>query len=365
MILKFINQTLHGSKDLSVSLSHCYKLLKPGGKLVLTEFTHPLDRISFVLGTLPSWWQSEDGRTGGPLMNEDDWKSSLLAAGFSGLDLMIKDTLDAGNHCSSMMVSSKPKVTKFPFTKVVVIDALQTSAETESMAANVLKSLSDLGLELEHTTLAGAATLGANGEPFVAGKGVVSLIEAEDPLLIDINKENFNSMHTVLLRSLGGLWISRAGRQLDPSGDPSFCATTGMLRVVRCEMPHIRMHELNFSTQMKLSSASASDLVRRVFYSIYDDDEANLETELSELDGQLYIPRLFDEKHKNHALQTLDEQAMPELQPFSQPGRPLRLDIGNPGMLDTLHFVDDLRPLEPLGDNEVEIEVQANAMNFV
>ncbi|MCJ1403373.1 hypothetical protein MMC11_006596 [Xylographa trunciseda] len=357
--------TLHGSKNLSVSLSHCYKLLKPGGKLVLTEFTHPLDRISFVLGTLPSWWQSEDGRSGGPLMNEDDWKSALLAAGFSGLDIMIKDTLDAGNHCSSMMVTTKPKVTKFPFTTVVVIDALKTSVETEAMAVNVLKALSDLGLELEQTTLEGAATPGADGKPFVAGKAVVSLIEAEDPLLVDIAKEDFNSMQTVLLQSLGGLWISRGGRQLDPSGDPSFCATTGMLRVVRCEMPHIRMHELNFSTQMRVSSPGAADLVRRVFYSIYDDDEANLETEISELNGHLYIPRLFDEKHKNHSLQTLGEQSMPELQPFSQPGRPLRLDIGNPGMLDTLHFIDDPRPLEPLGDNEVEIEVLANAMNFV
>ena len=358
-------KALHGAKDLKATLSHCFRLLKPGGRLVLTEYTNPLDRISFVLGTLPNWWQSEDGRVGGPLINEDEWKSSLVAAGFTGLDLVIKDTAVDRNHCTSMMVTTKPRIMKFPFTKVVVIDARKKTAESSTLAENVLATIANLGLDVEHTTLEGAAALDSDGKPFVSGKGVISLLEAEDPLLINIEKNDFNAMQIVLLQSLGGLWISRGGRQIDPSGDPSFCATTGMLRVVRCEMPHLRMHEMNFSTQMKISSPAATELIGKVFYAIYDEDEANLETEISELNGRLMIPRLFDEKHKNHSLQTLGEQPKPELQPFSQPSRPLRLDIGNPGMLDTLHFVDDPRALAPLGDNEVEIEVLANAMNFV
>ena len=356
---------LHGTKNVAESLKHCHKLLKPGGKLVLTEFTNPLDRISFVLGALPSWWSAEDGRTGGPLLDEAEWKRHLLASGFSGVDIVIKDTNDAHTHCSSMMVATKARSMTFSFKKVVVIDAENPSEAAHTLSSKISKAISDLGLPVEHTTLAGAAAVDASGKAFVAGKGIICLAEAERPFVFDPSEAEFNAFKEIIVQSLGGLWVSRGGQMMDPSGDPSFCATTGLLRVCRCEMPDIRIHELNFSSKMDLASESAADLIARFFPSMYDDDLPNLETEASELNGRLYIPRLYDEKHKNHSLQTLDVQPQPEMQPFFQPGRPLRLDIGVPGMLDTLQFVDDPRPLEPMGEKEVEVEVLASAMNFV
>ena len=359
------SKVLHGTENLDESLRHCYKLLKPGGKLVLAEFTHALDRITFVLGSLPGWKLSEDDRVSGPLLDEDGWKQHLVASGFTGLDIVIKDTPDDHIHCSSMMVTTKPKSLILPFKEVVVIDAPNPSDASIALSANISKALIGLGLKVEHASLESAAAEDDNGKIIVADKAIVSLIEAEKPLLYDPSETEFNCVKTIILRSLGGLWISRGGQAVDPSGNPAFCATTGLLRVCRCEMPDIRMHELNFSSQMDLSSQAAADLVGRFFPAMYDDDMPHLETETTELNGRLYIPRLFDEKHKNHSLQTLGKQPQAELQPFSQPDRPLRLDIGVPGMLDTLQFVDDPAPLEPMGQNEVEVEVVANAMNFV
>ena len=263
------------------------------------------------------------------------------------------------------MVTTKPKSITIPFESVVLIDTPNPSEAASAMSSNVKRKLEELGLVVEHATLASAATADASGKLFVSKKAVVSLVEAENPLVSDMSQTDFCSLKNILLHCSGGLWISRGGRQVDPLGDPAFCATTGLLRVFRGEKPDIRLHELNFSSQMEVSSEAAADLVARVLKSICNDDLLCLESEFAEIDGRLHIPRLFDEPHKNHSLQTLGSQPLPEMQPLHQPNRPLQLNIGVPGMLDTLRFIDDPRPLESLAEHEVEIEVLANSMNFL
>jgi NADPH:quinone reductase-like Zn-dependent oxidoreductase len=49
-------------------------------------------------------------------------------------------------------------------------------------------------------------------------------------------------------------------------------------------------------------------------------------------------------------------------QPFQQPGRRFKLQIGNLGALDTLYFADDV--VERLADDDIEIEVKATGLNF-
>lgn len=185
------------------------------------------------------------------------------------------------------------------------------------------------------------------------------------PLLGDLTEEDFDAWQTVFLQSSGGLWITRGGLQLDPSGDPAFCATTGLLRTLRTEHPDLRMHELDLSSPVDAGQPEAAALISQVFQKILTDDPVVAETEYAELDGRLFIPRLIDEKHKNHSLQQIGKAAGPEIQPFNQPGRPLKLSIGTPGQLDTLHFVDDTDLTGPLPDDYVEIQIQASAMNFV
>ena len=357
---------LHGTRSLDTTLQHCHKLLKPGGRLVVTDFTQTSDRLGFVFGTLPSWWSFDDGREDGPLVDEAKWARHLEAVGFTGLDIVIKDTQDVCAHSSSMMVSRKRKDIKIPFKKIVIVDPVEKSEAATSLSANVAKAISDMGIEVAQADLPSAVAVdSATGKPLVADTHVISLVEAEKPFLADISESEFNHMKDLLLKSAGGLWVSRGGRQVDPAGDPAFCAISGLLRVTRGEKPDIRMMELDFSTQMSIANEAAAQLVGRVIKSLCNDDLLQLESEFSELDGRLLVPRLIDEKHKNHSLQTLGMRPTPERQPFFQPGRPLKLDIGTPGMLDTLHFVDDDDALEPLAENDVEIEVLANSMNFL
>ena len=318
-----------------------------------------------MMGTRPSWWLAEDGRVGQPMVNETEWERHF-ASEFSGLDLVIQDNDDLRSHCASFMVTTKPSASrKLPFTHVVVLDVQDPSPESCELSKNVVGKLKDLGLQVEKTTFKEAATPDANGKVLVSGKAVVSLLEAERPLVADISKEDFQCVKKVLLDCKGGLWVSRAGIQVDPSSDPMFCATSGLLRTTRTEKPDTPMFQLDLSTKAQISSSSVADLIVLNFKSECEAESPNIESEVSERHGRLYIPRLFDEKPMNHALHMRGRQSPPVPQPFVQPGRPLRLAIGTPGMLDTIHFVDDEGPLAPLGENDVEIEVKANGVNFM
>jgi ubiquinone/menaquinone biosynthesis C-methylase UbiE len=46
---------LHATKSISETLSNCYSLLKPGGKLVLSEVTIKRIFCGFIMGPLPGW----------------------------------------------------------------------------------------------------------------------------------------------------------------------------------------------------------------------------------------------------------------------------------------------------------------------
>ena len=317
------------------------------------------------MGVRPSWWLTEDGRVGQPMINETAWRRHL-ASNFSGLDLVIRDNDDLRSHCASFMVTTKPSASrKLPFTQVVVLNASNSSAESCKLSDNVVSKLKGLGLEVDSTTLKEAATPDSNGEVLASGKAVVSLLEAERPLIANISKQDFEHVKKILLSCKSGLWVSRAGIQVDSSSDPLFSATNGLLRTVRTEKPDSPMFQLDLSTKAQISNSHIADLIIRNFKSESEAESPNVESEVCERHGRLYIPRLYDEKPMNHALHVSGRQAPPEPQSFVQPGRPLRLAIGTPGMLDTLHFVDDEKPLATLGENDVEIEVGANGVNFM
>ncbi|KAL9085033.1 MAG: hypothetical protein Q9165_007774 [Trypethelium subeluteriae] len=356
---------LHETKNIAKALSHCQWLLKEGGKLIFTEFTESSDRIGLIMGVRPTWWLAEDGRVGQPMINETEWKRHL-ASGFSGLDLVVQDTDDLRSHCASFMVTTKPSAPrKLPFTHVVVLNAADPSPEACKLSDNVISKLKRLGLEVESTTLEEATTPDADDQALVSGKAIVSLLEAERPLIADISKEDFGYVKKVLRSCKGGLWVSHAGVQVDPSSDPAFCATHGLLRTVRTERPDSPIFQLDLSAKAQISSSHIADLIIRNFKSENEAEPPFVESEVCERHGHLYIARLYDEKPMNHALHVRGRQPPPEPQSFVQPGRPLRLAIGAPGLLDTMHFVDDERPLATLGENDVEIEVRANGVNFM
>ena len=56
-------------------------------------------------------------------------------------------------------------------------------------------------------------------------------------------------------------------------------------------------------------------------------------------------------------------QHLPEPQPFMQESRNLRLNLGTPGLLDSIYFEDDLTLKQSMTDEAVELEIKATGVS--
>jgi hypothetical protein len=270
------------------------------------------------------------------------------------------------DHTNSMMVATKPKPPSTLFQDTVIVTAMNASNNVSALANSLLKQFAELGSTVKINDIADASSLGGDGGPKCTGKFVVSLLEVEVPLLSDITERDFYNLQQLITQSVGTLWVTCGAPGCGP-GNPYLHAVSGFFRVIKSENTQLMLHELHLSRPEESNLESLSDNIIHIFKSIPSEHRIGLETEIVEEDGRFKIPRLMDEKFKNWDLHISGTGTVPqpELQPLLQPERPLALTVGIPGILDSLHFIDDLSLSKPIADNEVEIEVQANASNHM
>lgn len=356
------SNVLHATKRIEVTLANCFKLLKPGGKLVVGELTYNQGCIGLLFGTLPGWWLSEDGRKGGPLMTQMEWHRRLQSSGYSGLDLVVaaKDTL--GDDKLSMMVSSKPSTNKTTgLQQLVIIEPRLKSDVGMDVAAALKKVFSHMGLQF--VDLKTASSLATAGEFLKPGLSVVSLLESDEQVFARCSKDSFEDIRSLILHSKKLLWVTCHASK-DGMRSPESCAISGLFRAAKSENNRLFLQELHLRKRSRSESVDAANIIGRVITSAWATDEhAEYEDEIVEANGVLTIPRLFDEENLNRTLQTLGFAPKPEPQPLSSITQPLTLAIGKPGLLDTLHFVENTTVLAPLAADEVLIDVKTAALN--
>ena len=356
------SNVLHATKRMDITLANVFKLLKPGGKLVVGELTYSQDCIGLAFGTLPGWWLSEDGRKGGPLLTQAEWDHRLQSSGFSGLDLVVeaKDTL--GDAKLSMMVSSKPTANETTDLQQVVVIEPSLISDAGMEVAEALKIVFS-HIDIEFVNLETASSRATAGDFSKPGLSVISLLESNEHVFARCSRDTFEAIRNVTLHSTKLLWVtchtSRAGMR-----SPESCAISGLFRAAKSENGRLFVQELHLQKRDKSEAADAAKIIGRVVTSTWALDKGkDYEDEIVEANGVLTIPRLFDEEHLNRTLQTIGVKPQPEPQRLSSMERPLKLAIGKPGLLDTLHFVDDSTVLAPLAPDEVVIEVKAAALN--
>ncbi len=94
-----------------------------------------------------------------------------------------------------------------------------------------------------------------------------------------------------------------------------------------------------------------------------DPDASKQEPEYVEIDGLLNIPRLV---RSNKLGLDLHARSLPKRSSLGtvETAPPVTLTVGSPGVLDTLHFVEDDEYSKPLAEGEVEVRTKAIGVNF-
>ncbi|KAF7159056.1 hypothetical protein CNMCM5623_004289 [Aspergillus felis] len=354
MVVAFL--VLHATKDLSASLKNVRKLLKPGGKLVLVEITRPgAIRTTFVFGLFEGWWRGlEPYRQKNPCADSAQWERHLKEAGFSGCDVVIDDYSHEDCQEASVILSTAvhdmSTAERTPETSIIIDPAnyvqVELAGELEVQLrragfANVTQTPLEHFLKREDDT----------------NSLDITLLEGYSPYLYDIKEQEFKRLQNLLASTRNLIWVNGGGGH-QPC--PKYRLVDGLFRVLREENHRTRLTILSLEQKASIKH-QAQQIVKLASSALTQ--ESGIDTDYIELDGMLHVGRLIRATLVNHAISAKKLPQQRALRPFGADPR-LRLEIGSPGLLNTLHFVEDTSHQKPLGPTEFEVQVKSVGLNF-
>ena len=293
-------------------------------------------------------------------MTESSWNDVLLRQGYSGVDIALPDFQNATDHLYSVMVStaSPPEAITIP-QDILIIEPRTPGEELRRLTTKLSESLKHLGAQVSVSKLQETSDLD------VSKKSCIFTIDCdgETPLLPDINTEDWATLKRLILNVSDSMWVSR-GATVN-SEVPSANLMTGLSRAMRAENPSLTFTMLDLDNNTPMDTDKSIDAIMKVYSSsVKAMKSPRPEWEYAIRDEKILIQRILLENGMNDLLSTFVASPKPELAPFVQPGRALALQVGTPGRLDTLRFVEDDSYGEPLGEAEVEIQVKGVGLNF-
>lgn len=351
-------QVLHATRSMENTMTNVRKLLKPGGKLFLMETTKDPVDLQFVFGFLEGWWLSEEEeRKYSPSLTVPMWDRVLHRTGFSGIEAEVRDCDDDDLYAFSIMSSTvaapSPKfgfdiafVTATPSTPTSLLDQLRVSIGLLTWSVPTLHTLDMI--------------------PTDDNEICIFIDDPDSPILASADTVEFEALKSLCTRSRGLLWLTHGGTA--ECEKPLASLAAGFLRSIRQEYSGKRLATLDLNPPSNLWSSETVATITEVFRSVFDYSAVEhrmSDYEFAEIGGVVHVPRYIKDVARNQDVfgQSASE-AVPVLEPFMQPDRPLRLTIGTTGLLETLAFDDDETALDPLPDDFVEIEPRAFGVNF-
>lgn len=365
---------LHATADITKTMARVNSLLKPGGKVFLQETTELWCLESpLVFGMLAGWWAAkEDFRPWGPLLDGRGWERVLHAAGFAETVLELKDSLSDELHVQSMIVATRPAEQQEAgkqqqldeddaISRVFVI--AHTTPEDAALAAAVAAAVGEV--TRHSVSVVDFADLARHK---LKNTCCIVAMETTAPFLSSsFSEAEFGLLRQLLTTAGGLLWLT-----LDPHENPHMALIPGLLRTVRWERDldgsDLLLLHLS-SAEASLVASSVVKIFKHHFGGAFlspDRHADYLVNAAGGLDGGfVQTARIVAAPPVNDFIAKRTTVLQPQLQAFgADPSRSLKLHTSGPGRLDKLHFIDWPGAQQPLGGNEVQVDIRAAGLNF-
>ncbi|KAI5865997.1 hypothetical protein GGS23DRAFT_603436 [Durotheca rogersii] len=358
-----IGSVLPASKNVADTLHNLRRLLKPSGHLIISEIAVPdVFAVGFGFGVLSSWWSGKnDSHPYCPTMTESEWEAVLQESGFSGNDLVIRDSISDAAHLNSVIISSAKDDSRHSVegSRIVVVIDDQNKHQQDlalSFESSFIDSSESRPKVLPLSEVGNTEILPTDYVVFLADLG--------GSLLSQPTESSFNYIQKLVQQSNNLLWVTSAEIPESPSSIcpyPYSGLKDGFLRTLRAEFTNKRIVSLSIEGKPADAPAAILDHIVKVLESAFG--TASPEVEYIVRDGLLLTGRLVEETVLNEGLGS-STTPRPKTEPWL-PGPPLKLDVGSPGSLETLRLVEDRDFYNTdLGPTEVEIEAKAWGVNF-
>jgi hypothetical protein len=294
----------------------------------------------------------------------EEWQVLLQQTGFSGVDIELPDYAEKACQEQSIFISTALEESKTEDrgehltneqARKILIVVLEGSRVQHQLSQELGNQLTLSDPSSYYSTV----ELGRIGDMKLENAFCIILVESENSVLSCCTDAIWSSIQRILTSSRGILWITGAGGYLH---DPRLNLIDGLSRSARSENNNLVFVTLGLDNIASNISSSASKIFQVLEYTV-SSGEDDFESEFVERDGLLQIPRLVEAAYLDDEVKqrTTTREAKPEK--FGT-GPPLELSIGSPGLLDSLHFVEDTTCTIPLRPGEIEVKVEATGVNF-
>lgn len=354
---------VHATGLLDKTLQNLRRALRPGGRLVLLEVTDPTDIATCFFATLASgWWLSQEEwrvKNKSPLASEDTWDQLLRDNGFSGNDLVLRDTRDEEAHIVSVIVSTALEVKETSAVTlngaegkgaivmdsprhVFVVDPQQSHqkklAAVFSEDQDVVMSLDDIQSSIRSDDI------------------VVSLVEAGNPILAGLTETQFSQLQSLIKQMSNLVWVT-APQDSNSDLHTKYAIAQGFLRTVRSETPHARI--VSLAIEDVCSTDIWAEWISKTLNVAFGTSPAP-DLEYIVRSGLVHTARAVEDVTGNTTLNSLLSPSVQEL--AWEEGPAVKLALGTPGSLGSLRFEhEDTHHSDSseLGAREIEIEARA------
>ncbi|KAF5863618.1 hypothetical protein ETB97_009712 [Aspergillus alliaceus] len=349
---------LHATEDLSATLKNVSEMLRPGGKLILYEITNPeLGRTAFVMGLLPGWWLSRESfRSQGPCIKTQDWHDLLQKNGFSGVDHEFRDYKSDECHELSVLITTKAQQEDVPEMLRVDIVPHPRPSNKSAFPISLYRALvNQINVESRLVDIQKIQNI-----PIHPDSVAIIPDSPSQSYLNDMDSQALSQLQQLLRLYKNIVWVSCTVG--DGSADPKYGMASGLVRSWHTEIEGARSVRVGLQGNETPSSKQIQYILTATRHMMRSSAET-CEMEYEEQSGLLQICRLRSDEQCHEAFVDSLSDMVPCTLPWKD-APPLRLIAGTPGLLDSLHFVEDIAAVEPLADDEIEIEVRAMGVNF-
>ena len=296
---------VHATKNVSQTLSFLRSLLKPGGFLVLVEGSVDTLRSGFMMAGLPGWWLGGEDRRWSPMLSPDRWHALLLETGFSGIEMVNKDSALPNHNLGYVLLSQA----------------------TDSSLQMMLRPLDQKPEPLEHFMIIGGSSMRPmrdhittllrpkftkelvvdNVEPIQSshipmGAALLCLFEYENPIFKNLNAKRLQGLQHIVSKAERILFVTEAD-------NPYTNILIGLLRSLRLEIPHLSIQVLAIRGDALHATVIAETFLKLAYLPKANSNFVwTLEPELEWSNGAFYVPRIVLDHERNNRLNSRQRQ---------------------------------------------------------
>lgn len=351
---------LRTTVDPAKALKHCRALLKPGGKLIIWHPTrsNAMTRAPFVAGLLKDWWSNWG--TGHEPLDEAALSQLLASTGFGQKQTVIPGLSSAIMHDFSIVISTAVELSQPPAKLLLPTVEVKIIHDPEQRQA---------ALELQRYLMANAQYASkvlnldeAGVREIMPDKSIlIFLLELAQPVWYGIARKKFLHLRNLLSTAHKAIWVQKGAEVL-----PHFRLIEGVSRVLNSELNMAALTLLRLEDKGSMLETMQMGHILQLCQQKLESDD--IDTEYVERDGILHIPRLVSRFKLNEQIEMRLRPRRRVTRPWHAKNHvPLRLTIGSPGLLNTLHWAEDTENTPhagSLGDTDVELRVHNVGLNF-